>query len=59
MKRFILKKLNEGDVKEQYQITIRNKSATLGNLEDNGDINRAWDNIRENQNFSPREPRLL
>jgi hypothetical protein len=30
--RFNLKKLNEGDVKEQYQLTIRNKSAALENL---------------------------
>jgi hypothetical protein len=29
MKRFNVKKLNEGDVKEQYQVTIRNKSAAL------------------------------
>jgi hypothetical protein len=45
--RFNVKKLNNGDVREQYQVTIRNKFATLENVEDNGDINRAWDNIRE------------
>jgi DNA repair ATPase RecN len=48
MERFNVKKLNEGDVKEQYQVTIRNKSAALENLQDSGDINRAWDNIRQN-----------
>jgi hypothetical protein len=32
MERFNLKKLNEGDVKEQYQVTIRNKFAALENL---------------------------
>jgi hypothetical protein len=32
MERFNVKKLNEGDVKEQYQVTIRNKIAALGNL---------------------------
>jgi hypothetical protein len=32
MERFNLKKLNEGDVKEQYQVTIRNKCAALKNL---------------------------
>jgi hypothetical protein len=37
--RFNLKKLNEGDVKEQDQVTTRNKFAALENLEDNGDIN--------------------
>jgi hypothetical protein len=46
--RLNVKKLNEGDVKEQYQVTIRNRFAALENLEDRGDINRAWDNIREN-----------
>jgi hypothetical protein len=46
--RFNVKKLNEGDVKEQYQVAIRNKFAALENLEDNGDSNRAWDNIRKN-----------
>jgi hypothetical protein len=48
MERFNVKMLNEGNVKEQYQVTIRNKFAALENLEDSGDINRAWDNIRQN-----------
>jgi hypothetical protein len=47
MERFIVKKVNKDDVKEQYQVTIRNKFAALENLQDIGDINRAWDNIRE------------
>jgi hypothetical protein len=46
--RFIVKKLNEGYVKEQYQVVIRNKFAAPEYLEDSVDINRAWDNIREN-----------
>jgi hypothetical protein len=46
--RFNLNTLNEGEVKELYQVKIRNKFATLENLEDSGDINRAWENIREN-----------
>jgi hypothetical protein len=33
--------LDEGDVKEQYQVTIRNKFAALENFEDTGDINGA------------------
>jgi hypothetical protein len=53
--RFNIKKLNEGDVKEQYQVTIRNKFAALENLEDSGDINRAWDSIRENIKISAQE----
>jgi hypothetical protein len=36
VQRFNLKKLNEGAVKEQYQIAIRNKFAALENLEHNG-----------------------
>jgi hypothetical protein len=42
MERFNLKHLNEEEVKEQYQITIKNKLAALENLDDNGDINKAW-----------------
>jgi hypothetical protein len=48
MERFNLKKLNEGNVKEQYQVTIRNKYAAP----DNQDINMVWDNIRENIKIS-------
>jgi uncharacterized FlaG/YvyC family protein len=53
--KFNVKKLNEGDVKEKYQVTIRNRFAALENLEDSGDINRAWDNIRENIKISTQE----
>jgi hypothetical protein len=53
--RFNVKKLNEGDVKEQYQVTGRNNYAALENLEDSGNINRAWDNIRENIKTSAQE----
>jgi glycine betaine/choline ABC-type transport system substrate-binding protein len=53
-KRFNVKKLNEGDVKEQYQVTIRNKFAALENLEDSGDINGAWDNIRGTSKLWPK-----
>jgi hypothetical protein len=55
IKRFNVKILNEEDVKEQYQVTIRNKFAALENLEDSGDINGAWDNIRENIKISTQE----
>jgi glycine betaine/choline ABC-type transport system substrate-binding protein len=53
--RFNVKKLNEGDIKEQYQVTIRSKFAALENLEDSGDINRACENIRENIKTSAQE----
>jgi hypothetical protein len=49
---FNLKKLNEGEDKEQYQVTIRNRFSALENLEDNGDINRARDTIGENIKIS-------
>jgi hypothetical protein len=38
--RFNLKKLNEKEVKKEYQGTITNKFAALEKLEDNGNINR-------------------
>jgi hypothetical protein len=53
--RFNVKNLIEGNVKEQYQFTIRNKFAALENLEDSGDMNRAWDNIRENIKISAKD----
>jgi hypothetical protein len=53
--RFNLKKLNEGDVNEYYQVTIRNKFAALENVEDSEDINGAWENIRENIKISAQE----
>jgi hypothetical protein len=53
--RFNVKKLNKGDVKEQYQVTIRNKFAALGDSEDSGYIKRAWGNIRDNIKSSAQE----
>jgi hypothetical protein len=55
VERFNLKQLNEEEVKEQYQVTIKNKFAALVNFDDNGDINRAWENIRENIRISAKE----
>jgi hypothetical protein len=55
MERINLKKLNEREVKEQYQVTVRNKFAALENLEDSVDNNREWDNIRENIKISAQE----
>jgi hypothetical protein len=36
------------EVRKEYQTGITNRSASLGNLSDDEDINRAWENIREN-----------
>ena len=46
---FILRKLNELEVRKQYQIEITKRFAALGNLSDNEDINRTWENIKENK----------
>ena len=50
--RFNLRKLKDLDVKKQYQIEIANSFAALGNISDDGDINRAWENIKENIKIS-------
>jgi hypothetical protein len=50
--RLNLTQLNEEEVKEQYQVTIKNNFAALENLDDNEDINRAWETIRENIKIS-------
>jgi hypothetical protein len=55
MERFNINQLNEEEVKEQHQVTIKNKFAALENLDDNGDISRAWDTLRENIKISARE----
>ena len=46
--RFNLRKLNEPEVREQYQIEIRNRFAVLENLKDEEDINGTWESIRKN-----------
>jgi hypothetical protein len=48
MQRFDLRKLNDAEVKEQYQVKITNMFAALENFDDNVDMNRARENIREN-----------
>jgi hypothetical protein len=37
-------KLNDAEVKEQYQVKITNRFAALENFDDNVDTNRAWEN---------------
>jgi hypothetical protein len=60
MQRFDLRKLNDTEVQEQYQVKITNRFASLENFDDNVDMNRAWKNVRENiKNFSQTEPRPL
>ena len=45
--RFNLRKLNELEVRKQYQIEIKNRFAGLENLNDDEDVNRNWENIKE------------
>ena len=50
--RFNLRKLNELQVRKQYQIEITNRFAALENLND--DVNRTWENISERESRSAR-----
>ena len=47
-KGFNLRKLKVPEVREQYQIEITNRFSSLGNLDDDEDVNRTWENIKEN-----------
>ena len=48
MERFNLMKLNEVEVRKQYLIEITNRFAAFENLIGDEDINRVWENIKEN-----------
>jgi len=52
---FNLRKRNELEVRKHYQIEITNRFAALENLSDDEDINRPWENIKENIKTSTRE----
>jgi hypothetical protein len=49
---FNLKKLDEVEGKEQYRVEILNRFAALENLDDDVDINRAWETIKDNIKIS-------
>jgi hypothetical protein len=53
--RFNLRKLNEPEVRDQYQIEITNRFAALENLSDDKDVDRTWENIKENIKTSAKE----
>ena len=53
--RFSSRKLNELEVRKQYQTETTNGFAALENLSDDEDINRAWENIKENIKTSAKE----
>jgi len=48
VERFNLRKLTELEVKKQHQFKIPNGFAALENLSDCKNINKAWQNIKEN-----------
>ena len=50
--RFNLRKLNELDIRKEYQIEFTNRFRALENLGDGEHINRAWENIKENIKYS-------
>jgi hypothetical protein len=53
MDRFNLQRLSDVEVKEQYQVKISNSAAALENSDDDVDINRACEYIRENIKGQP------
>jgi hypothetical protein len=53
--RFNLRKLNELEVQEKYQIEITNRFAAWENLIVDEDVNRSWENIKENIKTSAKE----
>jgi hypothetical protein len=48
-------KLNDLEVRKQYQIEITNRFAALENVSEDEVINRAWENIKENIKTSATE----
>ena len=53
--RFILSKLNDLEVRKQYQIDITNRFAALENMNEEEDVIRTWENIKENVKTSAKE----
>jgi hypothetical protein len=47
LERFDLKKLDDTEVKEKYQVEISSRFAALESLDESFDINNAWKSIRE------------
>jgi len=55
VERFNFRKLNDLEVRKQYQIKLSKRFADLENLIDSEDINRDWENIKENIKIRARE----
>jgi hypothetical protein len=52
---FDLKKVDDVEVKEKYQVEISNRVAGLDSLGESFDINNSWESIRENIKISAKE----
>ena len=50
-----LRKLNDLEVRKQYQTEITNRFAALENVSEDEDINRSWESIKENIKTSATE----
>jgi hypothetical protein len=48
MERFILRKINEVEGKEQYHVEVINRFTVLEDLDAEVHINSVWESIREN-----------
>jgi len=46
--RLKLRKINKLEIRKQYEIEITKRFAVLGNLSNDEEINRSWENITEN-----------
>jgi hypothetical protein len=57
--RFNLRKLNELEVRKQYQFEITNTFAAMEILINDEDINRFWENIKGNSKASAKESLIL
>jgi hypothetical protein len=55
VERLKLVKVNELEVRKQYQIKTSNRFAALENLNNSKGTNRAWENIQENIKTSAKE----
>jgi hypothetical protein len=55
VERFNFRKINELEVRRQYQFMISKRFAGLDKLNDGEEINRAWENIRGNFKNSAKE----
>jgi hypothetical protein len=55
VERFNLKKLSEIVVRKEFQIELSNRFAALENSSVSEDINKAWENVKQNIRISAKE----